>query len=94
MQFEILEIVFALKIARVAQARVTDVDRRYSRVGLPGGMSRGLRGAAASDQDLLVLTWWLVGPHKVDSARRRSGFLYRSRCASKLASGAGYGILS
>ena len=34
MQFEILEIVLALKIARVAQARVADVDRRDSSIRL------------------------------------------------------------
>ena len=55
MEFEILEIVLALKIARVAQARVADVDRRDSRIGLAKRVPRGLRSAASGDQDFLVL---------------------------------------
>jgi hypothetical protein len=42
MQFEILEIVLALKLACVAKAGVADVDRRDSGVGLPERVPRGL----------------------------------------------------
>ena len=49
MQFEILEIVLALKIARVAKARVADVDRGHSSIGLAKRVPRGLRRATASD---------------------------------------------
>ena len=51
MQFEILEIVLALKIARVAKARVADVDRGDSSIRLAKRVPRGLRSAAASDKD-------------------------------------------
>src|SRR5271163_4279447 len=66
MQFEIFKIVLALKIPGVAQARVADVDRRNSRIGLAERIFRGLRSTAASDQDLLVFTWSLVGPYQVE----------------------------
>ena len=49
MQFEILQIVLALKIAGVAKARVAYVDRRDSRIGLAERVPRGLRRATASD---------------------------------------------
>ena len=49
MQFEIPEIVLALKIARVAKARVADVDCRHSSIGLAERVPRGLRRATASD---------------------------------------------
>ena len=42
MQFEILEIVLALKLARVAKAGVADVDRRDSSIGLAERVPRGL----------------------------------------------------
>jgi hypothetical protein len=51
MQFEILEIVLALKIARVAKACVADVDRRDSSIRLAKRVPRGLRSAASSDKD-------------------------------------------
>ena len=55
MQFEILQIVLALKIARVAKARVADVDRRDSSIRLAERVPRGLRRATASDKDFLGL---------------------------------------
>ena len=51
MQFEILEIVLALKLACVAKACVADVDRRDSGVGFPERVPCGLRRATAGDQD-------------------------------------------
>ena len=48
-QFEILQIVLALKIAGVAKARVAYVDRRDSSIGLAERVPRGLRCATASD---------------------------------------------
>ena len=62
MQFEILQIILALKIARVAKARVAHVDRRNSSIGLAERVPRGLRRATASDQDLLVSARLLGGP--------------------------------
>jgi hypothetical protein len=50
MQFEVLQIVLALKIARVAQARVADIDCRDSRISLAERVARRLRRAAASDE--------------------------------------------
>jgi hypothetical protein len=49
MQFEILQIVLALKIARVAQTSVADVDCRDSSIGLAERVNRRLRRSAASD---------------------------------------------
>jgi hypothetical protein len=66
MQFEILEIVLALKLARVAKARVADVDRRDSRVGLAERVPRGLRRATASDQDFMVSARLLGGPDQME----------------------------
>ena len=66
MQFEILQIVLALKIARVAKARVADVDRRDSSIGLAERIPRGLRRAAASDQDFLVSSRLLGGPDQME----------------------------
>ena len=43
--------VLALKIARVAKARLADVDRGDSSIRLAKRVPRGLRRAAASDQD-------------------------------------------
>ena len=48
---QISYVVFALKIAGVAQACFADVDRDHTRVGLHERMTRGLRRAAASDED-------------------------------------------
>src|ERR1700752_103842 len=53
MQLEVLKIVLALKIARVAQARVADVDCCDSRIGLAKRVPRGLRSAASGNQDFL-----------------------------------------
>ena len=66
MQFEILQIVLALKIARVAQARVADVDRRDSSIGLAKRVPRRLRRAAAGDQDFLVSARLLGGPNQME----------------------------
>ena len=65
MQFEVLQIVLALKIARVAQARVADVDRRDSRIGLAKRVPRGLRRAAAGNQDFLSSPRLLGRPHQM-----------------------------
>ena len=65
MQFEILQIVLALKIAGVAKARVAYVDRRDSRIGLAERVPRGLRRATASDQDFLVFPRLLGGPNQM-----------------------------
>ena len=66
MQFEIFQIVLALKIARVAKARVAHVDRRDSGVGLPERVPRGLRSATAGDR---VLRTELISTYFIASAR-------------------------
>ena len=54
MQFEIVQIVLSLKIARVAKARLADVDRRDPALGFAKRISRRLRRAAAGDEDFQV----------------------------------------
>jgi hypothetical protein len=66
MEFEVLEIILALKIARVAQARVTDVDCGDSRIGLAKRVPRGLRGAASGNQDFLSSPRLLGRPHQME----------------------------
>src|SRR5271166_2390106 len=66
LQLEIFEIVLSQKIARVPQACVACVDRHDPGVGLAERVSRGLRGAAARDQYLLVFTGFLLGPYRVE----------------------------
>ena len=50
-ELQISDVVLALKIAGVAQACFADVDRGHARVRLHERMTRGLRRAAASDED-------------------------------------------
>ena len=52
-EFEVFEIVLSLKISRVTQARLADVDRRDSRLRLANRIPRRLRSATAGDQDFL-----------------------------------------
>ena len=66
MQFEILQIILALKIARVAKACVAHVDRRDSSIRLAKRVPRGLRSAAASDKDFLVSPRLLGGPDQME----------------------------
>ena len=66
MQFEILQIVLALKIARVAKARVADVDRRDSSMGLAQRVPRGLRSAASSNKDIQVSPRSPGGPDQME----------------------------
>src|ERR1700729_744793 len=51
-----------LKISGVAQACFADVDRDDTRVGLHERMTRGLRRAAASDEDGSIGTWLFQRP--------------------------------
>jgi hypothetical protein len=66
MKLEVLEIVLALKIARVTQARVADVDCRDSRIGLAKRVPRGLRSAASGNQDFLSSSRLLGRPHQME----------------------------
>ena len=66
MQFEILQIVLALKIARVAKARIAHVDRGHSSIGLAERVPPGLRRTAASDQDFLVSARLPGGPDQME----------------------------
>ena len=50
MEFQIAQFVFALQLARVAEARLADVNSRHMSVRLAHRVSRGLRGAAAGDE--------------------------------------------
>src|SRR5260370_13026894 len=65
MEFEVIQIVFALKIKRVTQARFAYVDRGDPRVRLAERVPRGLRRATASDQDFLVSSRLLGGPDQM-----------------------------
>jgi hypothetical protein len=51
---EVLQPVFLLKRARVAQAGLADVDRRDKRVRLAQRVNGGLRGSAAGDKDRAI----------------------------------------
>ena len=66
MELEVLQIVLALKITRVTQARVADVDRRDSSIGLAERVPRGLRRATAGNQDFLVSSRLLGGPDQME----------------------------
>ena len=89
MEFEVLEIVLALKIARVAQAGLADVDRRDSGVGLAQRIPRRLRRAAAGDQDFLVCARLLGGPNQMELGPATVRIFIEARCSSRLVSGAG-----
>ena len=65
MQFEILQIVLALKLACVAKAGAADVDRRDSGVGFPECVPRGLRRATAGDQDFEACPRLLSRPYQM-----------------------------
>lgn len=64
-QLEVLQIVLALEIARVAKARLADVDGDDSRIRLTERVSRRLRGAAARDEDLLASAHRLGRPQEM-----------------------------
>ena len=66
MQFEILQIVLALKLSGVTEAHVADVDRHDSSIGLAKRVPRGLGCAASSDEDFLVCPQLLCGPHQME----------------------------
>jgi hypothetical protein len=51
MEIEVSQVVFLLKVARVAEARFADVDARYARIGLAHRVGRGLRGPTTGDQN-------------------------------------------
>ena len=76
MQLDILQIVFALKIARVAQACLAEVDCRDTSIRLAQRVTCRLRRPATGDKGYLWL--WRgcsAGQIKWKVARRRSGFL-------------------
>ena len=89
MEFEIVEVVLALQIARVAQAGLADVDGRDSRLGLAQRMAGRLRRAAAGDQDLLVLPRLLGRPHPMEQRPAAGGIPIEVPSSSRLVSGAG-----
>src|SRR5229473_7238891 len=66
MQLEVLKIVLALKIARVAQARVADVDRGDPRIRLAERIPGCLRRAADGHENLLICARALVRPRQVE----------------------------
>jgi hypothetical protein len=55
-KLQISYVMLSLKISGVAQACFADVDRDDTRVGLHERMTRGLRRAAASDEDGSIWT--------------------------------------
>ena len=73
MELEIIEVVLPLEIARMAQARLADVDGGDARIGLAQRIPGRLRRAAAGHEDLLLSAERLGRPIRWKSARRRSG---------------------
>ena len=66
MEFEVLQVVLSLKLARVAQAGLADVDGGDARVGLAKRISGRLRRAAAGNQNLLVSAQRLGRPDQME----------------------------
>jgi hypothetical protein len=64
MEIEVMQVIFPLQIARVAQAGFTDVDCRHLRVRFAQCMDRGLRRAAAGDQNLTAYRPLLCRPQQ------------------------------
>ena len=64
MEIEISQSIFLLKIARVAQAGLADVDCRHPRIGLAQRMNGSLRCSAAGDQDLSICPRLLRRPQQ------------------------------
>ena len=53
-KLEILELILSLKLARVTQARVADIDGGDAGIRLAKGVPRRLRRTATRNEDLLV----------------------------------------
>ena len=66
MKLEVLQTILSLEIARVAQARVADVYRGDSGIGLAKRVPGRLRCAAAGDEDFLVSAQRLGRPHQME----------------------------
>src|SRR5882724_7568497 len=64
MQIEVLQSIFLLKIARMAQAGFADVDCGHPCSGLAQRMDGSLGGAAASDQDVSICPRLLRWPQQ------------------------------
>src|SRR5208282_1152961 len=64
MESEVLQAIFSLKIARVAQAGLADVDCRYTSIGLAQRMDGSLRRSTAGDQDFSICSRLLRRPQQ------------------------------
>src|SRR5260370_39517652 len=64
MEFEVIQIRFALKIKRVTQARFAYGDRGDARARLAEGAPCGLRRAKSTDQKFLVRLMLLCVPQQ------------------------------
>src|SRR5271167_1428822 len=64
MKIEVLQAIFSLKIARVAQAGLADVDCRYTSIGLAQRMDGSLRRSTAGDQDFSICSRLLRRPQQ------------------------------
>jgi hypothetical protein len=63
-ELQVLYVMLALKITRVAQACFAEVDRRHARFGLHKRISSGLRRSASSDKDRAIWTRLLQRPQQ------------------------------
>jgi hypothetical protein len=64
MEIEVSQVVFSLKITRVAQAGFADVDRRHPSIGFAQPMDRRLGRSTAGHQDLSIGPGLLRWPQK------------------------------
>ena len=65
-EFEVLQIVLSLEIARMAQARLADIDRGDSGMRFAKRISRRLRRAAAGHEDFQVPALSLGRPSQIE----------------------------
>src|SRR5215469_6985275 len=63
-EFEVAQVIFLLKPARMAEAGFADVDCRHPSNGLAQRMDGGLRGPATGDQDLSICPRLLGRPQQ------------------------------
>ncbi len=66
MELEILQVVFPLELARMAQARLADVDARDACIGIAQRVPGRLRRSAAGHENLLLTPEGLQRPRQVE----------------------------
>ena len=70
MEFEVLDFVPCLKLARVTEARLADVDGGDVGLRLAKRVANGLRRAASGNQDIPVLARRAGGPEQMEKRAR------------------------